>query len=123
LSARLIGPSCDINLPIARGAYGPFVNIAETGYPGFYTLLGDSDTLGYMAVNPDSNESSELKIPDSRLKEIFGGNYSYLDGKSDIKTAIVQAKYGMELWKYCLALALICLIIESLLVREPKTKT
>lgn len=121
-SARLVGPSCDMTLPVARGAYGPFVNIAQIGYPGFYTLLGDSDTLGYLAANPDSSESSELKVSDSRLKEIFGNSYSYLDGKSDIKTEIVQAKFGMELWKYCLALALICLIIESLLVREPKQK-
>jgi len=123
ISARLVGPSCDITLPISRGAYGPFVNIAEIGYPGFYALLGDSDTLGYLAANPDSSESTAQKISDSRLKEIFGNSYSYLDGKSDIKTEIVQAKFGMELWKYCLALALICLIIESLLVREPKTKS
>lgn len=123
VSARLVGPSCDMTLPIARGAYGPFVNIAEIGFPGFYALLTDSDTIGYLAVNPDSSESTDMKITDSRLKEIFDDNYSYLDGKSDIKTAIVQAKFGLELWKYCLALALICLIIESLLVREPKTKT
>ncbi len=122
ISARLVGPSCDIALPIARGAYGPFVNIVEIGYPGFYTLIGESDTLGYLAVNPDSSESSELKVTDSRLEEIFGNSYLYLDGRSDIKTEIVQAKFGVELWKYCLALALICLIIESLLVREPKIK-
>lgn len=122
VSARLVGPSCDMTIPVARGAYGPFVNIAEIGFPGFYTILAERDTLGYLAANPDSSESSEQKIADSRLKEIFGDNYSYLDGRSDIKTAIVQAKFGLELWKYCLALALICLIIESLLVREPKTK-
>jgi hypothetical protein len=122
VSARLVGPSCDLTLPVARGAYGPFVNIAEIGYPGFYTLLGGSDTLGYLAANPDSSESTDQKIDNNRLKEIFGKNLAYLDSKSDIKTEIVQAKFGLELWKYCLALALICLIVESILVREPKQK-
>jgi hypothetical protein len=122
VSARLVGPSCDLTVPVSRGAYGAFVNIAEVGFPGFYTLLEDTDTLGYLAANPDSSESTSQIVSEDRLKAILGKEMTYLKGKSDIKTEIVQAKFGLELWKYCLALALVCLIIESILVREPKQK-
>jgi hypothetical protein len=30
----------------------------------------------------------------------------------------MQAKFGFELWKYCLVLALLLLIVESILVRK-----
>jgi len=120
VAIRLTGPSSDITLPVSRGAYGPFVNLPEVGFPGFYTLTADFDTLGFMSVNHDSTESSPQMITPDRLREIIGKDLTYLEGKSDIKTEITQAKFGLELWKYCLALALILLIIESILVRAPK---
>jgi hypothetical protein len=43
-----------------------------------------------------------------------------IKGKDNIKSEVVTAKFGLELWKYCLAVALLLLIIESFLVRERK---
>jgi hypothetical protein len=120
VSAKLNGPATDMISPVSRGAYGAFVNLPEVGLPGFYTLSDGADTLAVFAVNHDSTESTGQIVPVEHLKEIFGKDMAIIKGKDNIKSEVVTAKFGLELWKYCLAVALLLLIIESFLVRERK---
>jgi len=107
-------------IEVSRGAYGAFVNIPRAGYPGFYTLTVESDTVGSFSVNHDSGESVNESITQDRLEEILGKDLVYIDQPSGIAEKVMQAKFGFELWKYCLALALLLLIAESILVRKAR---
>jgi len=114
------GPGEAQTIEVSRGAYGAFVNIPRAGYPGFYTLRVDADTVGSFSVNHDSGESVNESITTDRLEEILGKDLIYIDQPSGIEEKVMQAKFGFELWKYCLALALILLIAESILVRKAR---
>lgn len=119
-STRLIGPDYDETIEVARGAYGAFVNIPSAGFPGFYTITTDSDTVGFFSVNHDSSESAIETISPQRLKEKLGEDLTFIENQTSLKEDVMQAKFGFELWKYCLLLALILLVTESSLVRESK---
>jgi len=105
-------------LKVSRSTHGAFVSIARAGYPGFYAITAETDTLGIFSVNHDSLESETTMITESHLKNIFNDSIEILDMRSDIEPQILQAKFGREIWAYLLAAALLLLIIESALVRK-----
>ena len=110
--------SADETIEVSRGAYGAFVNIPLAGYPGFYALIADSDTVGFFSVNHDSAESNPETIDSHGINEKLGEDIVFIDGRSDVENEVMQAKFGFEFWKYCLILALMLLIAESILVRK-----
>ena len=105
---------------VHRGAYGAYLNIPRAGYPGFYSLTSDSDTVAVFAVNYSSEESSRETVDPDFIKEKLGNDIVFIDGQTDIADAVMQAKFGFELWKYCLLLALVLLMVESVLVRKAR---
>lgn len=119
-SARLSGPDRDETIEVSREAYGAFVNIPSVGCPGFYSITTESDTVEFFSVNHDSSESTIETISIQQLKEIFGEDLTFIESQASLKEDVMQAKFGFELWKYCLLLALILLVTESFLVRETK---
>ncbi|OQX92192.1 MAG: hypothetical protein B6D58_04135 [candidate division Zixibacteria bacterium 4484_95] len=119
-SARFTGPDCDETIEVARGAYGAFFNIPSAGFPGFYAITADSDTVGFFSVNHDSSESAVETISPQHLKEKLSQDLTFIENRVGLKEEVMQAKFGFELWKYCLLFALILLVAESLLVREFK---
>jgi len=109
----------DETIEVSRGAYGSFVNIPQAGYPGFYTLSAGPDTIAYFSVNHDSTESTSDDLDFDDVKSILGADIINLEGQNaGITESIMQAKFGVELWKYCLVLALVLLIAESVIVKK-----
>lgn len=107
-------------LEVLRGAYGSFVSISHAGYPGFYTISEDTDTLALYSVNHPGSESISETLDDDVIKSKLGDDTVIIENQDDIAETIMQAKFGFELWKYCLVLALILLIAESILVRKAR---
>lgn len=112
--------TADEIIEVSRGAYGAFVNIPYAGFPGFYTLTVDTDTVGFFSVNHDSAESVNDVIDLQDLNEELEADIIIINGQSSIEDEIMQAKFGFELWKYCLLLAMALLIAESILVRKAR---
>jgi hypothetical protein len=110
----------DKTVEIYRNTKGAYVNIPYADFPGFYSLIANTDTIGFFSVNHDSIESTIETIDSHTLNEYLGTDIEIFDGQSDIKDKIMQAKFGFELWKYCLLLALALLIAESILVRKAR---
>ena len=96
------------------------MNIPYADFPGFYTLAAESDTVGFFSVNHDSAESVSDVINLQDFNKELEADVIFIDGQSSIKNEIMQAKFGFELWKYCLLLALALLIAESVLVRKAR---
>jgi len=114
------GPGVNETLELKRGLYGSFINLPSEKMPGFYSVIDGSDTLAVFAINHDSLESIGRRIEIERLGKLLG-DVTVIEAGGKIAEKVAQAKFGIELWKYCLALALLSLIFESLLTIEFKT--
>ncbi len=87
--------------------------------PGIYQVLFPNDSKNYFfALNRDSLESILQKSEESEIKELFISygidNAETLPVQSDIKSTIVNAREGIELWMYLIVLALILVFFEMI---------
>lgn len=94
-----------------------FVSGAVYKEPGIYMLESDGDIISLLAFNVDPAESHNDRVETDDIDEILGVSTRELDSYGDIGTSIKEARFGRELWKEFLFIALILLIIESLLGR------
>ncbi|UCE67576.1 MAG: BatA domain-containing protein [Candidatus Zixiibacteriota bacterium] len=99
-----------------------YVSGAVYKEPGIYTLKSDGETVSLLAFNVDPVESDINRTETDDINEILGIETRELDSNSDIKTSIKEARFGRELWKEFLAIALLLLIFESLLGRTAPPK-
>jgi hypothetical protein len=107
---RVIGNDVRLELPVGMDA------------PGFYQVQRRGKVLTTLAFNQDKHESELAAYTADELREIVGPNRpniqvvdSGVDG--DGLTKFQAEQTGQSLWRYFLALALACLLIEALLVR------
>jgi hypothetical protein len=88
---------------------------------GYYELQLDGKTEKLLALNHDSEESKMDFYQPEELKNLFAGqkNITVFDNLLDgdfVKT-FQENNIGTPLWKYCIILALVFLLIEILLIR------
>lgn len=96
-----------------------------TGRAGIYDLLSGEDVLERKSVNHDPAESVTATTDDEQLKEYFSRSGAanapvILDYGTGITEEINQARFGAELWKFFLLLALITAIAEMAVARVGK---
>jgi hypothetical protein len=71
------------------------------------------------AVNPDPVESDFTPIDSRELEQIVGnGNIVSIQKEQALASIVTTSRYGRELWKYFIGIALLFLIIEMMLARE-----
>jgi hypothetical protein len=87
--------------------------------PGFYDLIKGDSTLAVMAFNDNRIESDMHYSSDAALAQLFGKQkINIFNSKKDAQSLQVTAtSNSQELWKLCVILALVFLVIEILLVR------
>ena len=86
---------------------------------GHYTIASNNKNLGVAAFNFDRTESN-LKFADKdELKNIFSQkNQLVLDNtRANLAAEVKQIKDGILLWKLCVILSLLFLLMEILLIR------
>ena len=87
--------------------------------PGFYQLKNGSKVLTTLAFNADNRESELAAYSVAELRALVGPNVQVLDG-GPVGAGLAQLRAnetGQPLWRYCLGLALACLLAEALLLR------
>jgi hypothetical protein len=102
--------------------YFPFNNTLQAGNYKFFAGDRLSESV---SVNIDNRESQTTYLTEDDiveyLKQInFKGLNSFVDINSDVIQVIQQARYGSELWKLFLILALLTAIIEMFVARNTK---
>lgn len=102
---------------------GPDLNTA-----GNFHLIAGEDTLLALGLNYNRLESDLDSYTTAELGEsisqVPGLAISVIDGNTESLTSEVKRlRTGTELWKYCLILALIFLMAETLLLRLGKKQT
>jgi hypothetical protein len=87
--------------------------------PGFYTIQNGNTLLAISSFNYNREESDMRFYDVDTLKDIFKGTKSKIINAnvSSINPQIKESLLGTSLWKLCLILALIFLMIEILLIR------
>lgn len=97
--------------------------------PGFYQLKNQGKVLATLAFNASKRESELAAYSAAELRQLLGPNHPnvrVLEGGAQPEAlARYQAgQVGQPLWRYCLLLALACLLVEALLLRfrQPHTR-
>ena len=90
---------------------------------------GGAQTLTRLAVNPDALESDTRRIPADDLKRFWescgfpAGNVAEIAPGGELQTAVLQSRFGVELWKYCIGLALLAALAEMLIARDSRAQS
>jgi hypothetical protein len=89
--------------------------------PGFSYITAQTDTLGLLAFNLNKDESRMEMMTPSELQKMASGRKNVSIFEPNNRQAFsneIKARYlGEPLWKYCLGLALLFILMEILLIR------
>ncbi|WP_259067980.1 BatA domain-containing protein [Mucilaginibacter sp. X4EP1] len=89
---------------------------------GLYDLKKQDSTIAVIAFNDNRSESDLSYLSAAELGKLVPGAGAVIEsGKASLKGAVTETNFGLQLWKLCIILALICLGIEILLIRYFKT--
>jgi aerotolerance regulator-like protein len=105
---------------------GKWFTIERPQQTGVYTISVDGKPAWKFPVNLDPAESDAEKITESDRDDFLTGigisEYEVLDSNADILSAVAEIRYGVELWKYFIILALLCALAEMLIARDAKRR-
>jgi hypothetical protein len=85
---------------------------------GNYQLIAGANIIAVFSFNYNRKESELKYLSTSELEKLSGKNIGLIEpGKKSLKSIIEQENFGIRLWKICVILALVFLIIEILLIK------
>ena len=92
---------------------------------GIYKILTGNKTINYVPVNTNPQESSNRYLAEKDLEGYFKnvnfkGTYKSVDPQNDPARMILQARFGAELWKLFVVLALLAALAEMTIARVGK---
>ena len=86
--------------------------------PGLYRVFQGGELRSVFAVNPDPRESDLAPLEMSALLRAFPpGRAHLLEAGADLARRVREARFGRELWREMILLALLLLVAEMLLAR------
>ncbi len=99
----------------------------DLALPGVYKLKSGNNVHRAIVLNTDPAESATARIDDEELIDLFAAmeitNLSLLDRSIDVRQTVFEVRFGVELWKYMIALALLCALLEMIIARNVKKET
>lgn len=104
-------------IPVTGGQLLKIPPLPETGD---YILRQDTRSLRPVVVNVSERESNITPMANDELLALLGGEQMILSKGQNVQTAIREGRFGRELWKFFLYLALGLLVLEMLIARTPK---
>ncbi len=103
---------------------GLFFSMDNLDQPGVYQLICDAKVVRKIPVNIDPSESELRKISSPERDAFFKGvgitMVKRLDKNANVQQAVTEARFGVELWKYMLGLALLFALAEMFIARDVK---
>jgi len=103
--------------------------VTGTDEVGIYSLLVRGSIIQKFVVNLDSRESLTAKAPAERMEALFerlgipNGAITMLEGSDDLNRAVLESRFGVELWKYFVTFALLLALTEMFIARTWKRET
>ncbi|ALJ01781.1 hypothetical protein [Rufibacter tibetensis] len=98
----------------------------DVSTPGFYTLVREGKAISTIALNIPREESRLEGYTVEELKEILAGHGDNVQVIEPKETVSLQKQLqteasGASLWKYCLILCFLCLVIEAVILSAKKS--
>lgn len=107
----------NIKPEVTKGEY--LVRFKDTELPGIYTLKSGQTQVAQWAVNYDPAELETNAFKTDELKKYVAGDHIIeISDTGQIAEKLERTRYGHELWKQLVWIALVLLIVEALLMRE-----
>ena len=102
-----------------------FVKYNESNLTGNYKIISGSKVIDEISVNADPLESKtkyleKVDVEQYLNKINFKGRLFFLNKEENISDAILKARFGSELWKHFLIIALLLAFVEMLVARNAK---
>jgi hypothetical protein len=94
------------------------IDFLDSRFAGFYhfTTTGADAITSIYAANPPRNESVLDALDEAGLRARFPTlDFSWLDGRGEVASAIDDKRVGREIWPLLFILACLCLMTESFL--------
>ncbi|MBK7965841.1 MAG: hypothetical protein IPK10_11505 [Bacteroidetes bacterium] len=115
-------------IPSARAiASGLMVDMGnQVQAAGHFNLMNGNQLIATLAFNYDRKESEMIFYDETMIQEKMETlklkNWSYFNASTpDLKKTLLDLNNGISLWKYAIFSALVCLLLEILLIRFWKT--
>ncbi len=102
-----------------------YLTYHNTQTAGNYKIYSGENLIEDISVNTDPTESKTIYADkddfENYLSQInFKGVYTSIDKDENISQKIMQARFGSELWRYFLLVAIILALIEMTIARNTK---
>lgn len=102
-----------------------YIEYGKTDLSGNYKVYSEKNLIDEFSINTDPQESvtKYLTINDfeNYLKEIdFKGKFINVTKNEDPAKIVLQSRFGSELWRYFILLAIILAIVEMAVARNAK---
>ena len=107
-------------LPEIRGGR-VMLHLTQAEEPGIYRFYRGETLLGMEAVNIDAQESDLHPISEEDLERRFPeARLEMVRDAAELDTQVSKTRWGRELWREILLLALFVLVVEMVIARESK---
>ena len=111
--------SLDSNTGIAVVKYD------KSNLTGNYKILSGTKVIDEISVNADPLESKTKYLEKADVEQYlskinFKGRLFFLNKEENIRDVILKARFGSELWKHFLIIALLFAFVEMLVARNAK---
>ncbi|MBK7230098.1 MAG: BatA and WFA domain-containing protein [Ignavibacteriales bacterium] len=102
-----------------------YLAYSNTSNAGNYKFYSSDNQIENISINTDPTESKTEYVNESEFEDYleqikFAGKYVSIDKESNITEKIMQARFGSELWRYFLLVAIILALIEMTIARNAK---
>jgi hypothetical protein len=102
-----------------------FISYSSTSSAGNYKFFSGEKLLTMSSVNTDPAESvteylSESDFDDYLEKINFNGRHIRIDKNENPAQMILQARFGSELWRYFVLIAILLALVEMTIARNAK---
>jgi hypothetical protein len=109
-----------IRLTAAPVSGGQSLRIPPLPQSGGYRLLQDGKLVRPIVINTPPRESEVTLSESNDQLELLGGDQTVLSESENVEQVVREGRFGHELWKLFLYIALALLIAEMLIARTPK---
>ena len=102
-----------------------FISYSLTSLAGSYKFYSGEKLVASANVNPDPAESvteylSEGEFDEYLEKINFNGRHIQIDKNENPAQMILQARFGSELWRYFVLIAILLALVEMTIARNAK---
>jgi hypothetical protein len=117
---ELRGESARVSPAMDAGGFGYDIRIPALDQMQTAELWQGSRRVAALAVNVPGRESAIQPLDAKSYEDLVGGKIARLGTNQDTRKTILEGRFGRELWKLCLLIALGLLVAEMLISRVGK---